>query len=179
MKVFAANKHSLLLLIWLLVALAATAQDDGIPQEESAAAEPVHCDAICADRVDQAVTPLRDGLAKLQDELDFVVRDRNELKSAHETALQQRQELQNQVNQANERSDGLGVRVNELERDLSATKSERDAVKGQLAVALVELDVVRSKVGFFGRLQDEIKQWYGAAANFLNKLFKKKGDDEL
>lgn len=140
---------------------------------------PPNCDAICAERVEDAVTPLRQDLVRFREELDFVVKDRNELKAAHETVLQQRGELQTRVIQATERSDGLAVRVNELERDLQTTKEEMDTVKGQLAVALVELDAERSKIGFFGRLQEEIKTIYGSLTTFLVKLFKKKSDDEL
>jgi chromosome segregation ATPase len=172
------------LLLLLLVALARGQVDDESAEdvtaaEETPSSEPPNCDSICADKVEQAVSPLRDDLQKFLDELDFVVRDRNELKSAHEMALQQRTELQAKVDQANERSDGLQVRVTELERDLQSTQSTLEDVKGQLAVALVELDTERSKIGFFGRLQEEIKQWYGTVASFVVKIFKKKTDDEL
>ncbi|GKY90497.1 hypothetical protein MPSEU_000023500 [Mayamaea pseudoterrestris] len=154
---------------------AQSSEQDDANENEPAESAPPDCQAICDDRL----TPLQTSVDQLRDELDFVVKDRNELKNAHESALQQRADLQSQVSQANDKSDGLVLRVQELERDLSSSRSHLEAAKNQLAVVMVELDIERSKVGFFARLQDELKVWCEKVTKFVNKGFKKRKDGEL
>lgn len=158
------------LLLSLLFLSLAYAQDG---QEGEREQQP-NCDAICAERVDAALAPVRN-------ELDFVVGDRNELKVAYDDLLRQREDLQHQVVQANERSDGFSARVNELERSLQAAREEMQSINANLATALAELEEERSNVGFLGRLEEEIKAWYGAFVMFWVKLFKldQKKDNEL